>query len=290
MKIYILPVDKELQPHKQPFKYPKHNNFYGVEQDFYAFLTTHRQLLTTDENKADWHYLPIYWTRRHHNKGTSNAALKELQEKVDKIIVNSKKTFTICQYDDGPMVKLGKGQVFLSSRKSYVGLDIPLLSATHRFPLFKQSKKYLASFVGRFSTHPIRQRMAEKLSNRPGLFIKDGEISEGDFVKLILRSYVSLCPRGYGGSSFRFFESLQLGVVPLMIGNVDTRPFKEFIDWNAISFFARDENSALAILEKANLKQLLNMGQRALSFYRSDLDYGKWCKYVIMELKRRQSQ
>jgi hypothetical protein len=71
MKIYILPVRSIFQPKLSPIKYPLHNKDYGIEQDFLKFLYNRKNLITESLEEADWHYLPIFWTRWHlvHNYG-----------------------------------------------------------------------------------------------------------------------------------------------------------------------------------------------------------------------------
>ncbi|PKP56210.1 MAG: hypothetical protein CVT89_06595 [Candidatus Altiarchaeales archaeon HGW-Altiarchaeales-2] len=176
MKIYILPVDEQFRPKKSPFNYPPHTEDYFVEQDFYNYLLKNTEMITQNPAEADWHFLPIYWTRWHVIHDYAKTGLEELQQGVDKFILDDSKTFTICQYDDGPVVNLDKTTVFLSSRKTKEGIDIPLLCSPHKKPFFsfffKPSKKYFASFIGRLSTHPIRQEMAEQLKNRDDIYIK----------------------------------------------------------------------------------------------------------------------
>src|SRR5688572_20480413 len=114
MKIYLLPVDKKFQPEKQANIYPPHNDDFGVEQDFYQYLFNNRDLLTHNKDEADWHYLGIYWTRWHVNHTYGKEGLGELQNQVNSVILDDRKTFTICQYDDGPMANLGNSRIFLS--------------------------------------------------------------------------------------------------------------------------------------------------------------------------------
>lgn len=285
MKIYILPIDSKFQPKSQPFKYPKHNKDFGVEQDFYEYLTTQRNVITKELDKADWHYLPIYWTRWHLNHNYGKSGLDKLEEGVDNSMLNESKTFTICQYDDGPIANLGKTTVFLSSRKDENGIDMPLLSSPHKNPFFKSSKKYFASFVGRLKTHPIRQEMVEQLKNCENIYILDGNKGKKFFTKKILESYIALCPRGYGGSSFRFFEAMQLGVVPFLIGDIDTRPFKKFIKWDEVSFFSNSVSNLIEMLNSPNKPLLLSMGKKAEMIWKEKLTYRKWCQYIIKELE-----
>ena len=51
------------------------------------------------------------------------------------------------------------------------------------------------------------------------------------FKKTMLDSYFSICPRGFGPTSFRH-ESIANGVVPVYISNNHFLPFEEKIDWN----------------------------------------------------------
>ncbi len=284
MKIYILQVEKKFQPKHARFKYPRHNSDKGVEQDFLEYLYNNKKLLTDKPSLADWHYLPIYWTRWHLNHDYAKTGLKELQNAVNKYVINEKKTFTICQYDDGPVVDTGKTKLFLSSRKSKKGIDIPLLSSHHKLPFFKPKKKYRACFVGRLSTHPLRKKILEDLKKRKDVFIYDGIKSSHFFVKKMLASNIALCPRGYGGSSFRIFEAMQLGIVPFVIGDIDTRPFKKFIDWDKISLYSNSVDEVNHFLDSLSNSDLISMGKRASEIWRDELSYQKWCKYVIKEL------
>jgi len=291
MKIYILPVRKDFQPESQSLKYPRHNKDYGVEQDFYKYLLRHSELTVQKPEEADLYYLPIYWNRYYVNHAYGKSGWEELQQEVDRKVVDDRKTFTIYGYSRGPLVKLGRATVFLVSRRTKEGIDIPLLCSPHRVPLFnripllKPSKKYLASFIGRLSTHPIRQEMAKCLENRDDVYISEGNKGTRFFVKKMLESYIALCPRGAGGSSFRFFEAMQLGVVPFLIGDTDTRPFKEFINWDGVSFFSKSVSDLNDRLNSLQPFDLLSMGKRATRLWRQSLTYQKWCRYVIQELE-----
>jgi hypothetical protein len=148
-------------------------------------------------------------------------------------------------------------------------------------------KKYLASFIGRLATHPVRQRMAEVLKGRPDVKIVDGDQGSRAFVRMTMASFVALAPRGYGGSSFRFFEAMQLGVVPILIGEHDTRPFKSFIDWDRCSFYVPDPNNLPALLGSLSRADLLERGRAAARIYLSDIAYGSWCRFVVKEIEGR---
>jgi len=285
MKIYILPVNQSTQPSRQNNIYPAHNDDYGVEQDFFEFLCRNPKLLTDRVEEADWHYLPIYWTRWLVNHDYGKLGNNELQQYVDKALISPRKTFTICQYDDGPVVNLHGTTVLLSSRKTKVGIDIPLLSSAHKIPLFKPRKKYLASFIGRVSTHKIRAKISNIISGNDKCLFIDGDIGTKKYVSLMLKSYVALCPRGYGGSSFRFYESMQLGLIPFLIGDIDTRPFKKYIEWDKFSFYTDHPKKIMEIINKYADKELQEMGKIAKEVWDKDLSYQKWCNFVLKELE-----
>lgn len=286
MKIYLLPVPLDLQPKKQGFLYPKHNSDYGVEQDFYQFIQNHPECLTSDSIDADWHYLPVYWTRWHLQHDYGRAGINELQRFVNEVILDDVKTFTICQYDDGPIIDIGETLQFLASRKTDVGIDIPLLCDQHqkKVVIFKS---YLASFAGRINTHPIRNEMQQTLNDISDIYIADKDLDTADYVKLLSKSYIALAPRGYGGSSFRFYEAMQLGVVPALLGDIDTRPFKNFINWDQISFYASKPDELMRKIKMCTKGELKKMGKNASNVYFNELTYQKWPKWVLADLEKR---
>lgn len=283
MKIYLLPVNSSFQPElKNP--YPIYNKKFSLEKEFLNFLMSSKSLLTNDKKLADYFYLPIFWTNWlvQHDYGKNN--IEKLKDYVKKMDLDPRKTFTICQYGDGTIVNLGKTKVFLGSRKTKNGYDFPIVSLPHKEPFIKPRKKYLASFVGRLNTHPIREKMHEVLVNTKSVYIYSGSKSEKFFVRKILNSYLSLCPRGFGGTSFRFFESMQLGVVPILIGDIDTRPFKRQINWDEISFYVKKVEEIDKILNFPK-KKLIKMGTNAKKiWYEKFYNNRAWCKMVLKEL------
>lgn len=219
-------------------------------------MVNSQYLLTTNPDEADWHYLPVFWTRwRVNNKSLSH--VNELKKLVNEVIICDVKTFTICQHKDAPFVSLGKAVLFLASRKNNIGIDIPLLSSPHKLPKDIPDKRYFANFVGK-NNHALREEMFKKLKEYNNIFLKKGNESESYFVLKMLESYASLCPRGMGGSSFRLYEPLQIGTVPIVIGDIDIRPFKEFIDWEKVSLYTSNVNEVTKIFESK--EELLEMG------------------------------
>jgi hypothetical protein len=78
---------------------------------------------------------------------------------------------------------------------------------------------------------------------------------------------------------------MQLGVAPFLIGNIDTRPFKPFLDWDRVSLYARSVDEALGVLDSYTTEELLQFGERAKRVWKERLTFGRWCKYVFKELE-----
>ena len=295
MKIFMLGTPEIFQPETQSFKYPAHNKDYGIEQDFHVWLKKQKSIITNDPSEADWHYLPIYWTRWHinHNFAEHGAGLAELQAGVDKILINAQKTFTISQFDGGILIADDNITVFTGARTINKGIDIPILCSTHRKPPVPVKKRYLASFNGSFTTHPVRIEMEERFKANPDVLIQGGLPTRfykrwfwaKNFNLNTMASYVALCPRGTSCSSFRFFEAMQLGTVPCLIGDVDVRPFKKFIPWDEISYYAATVDELETMLKNVDNKEAIKKGKKAYQYWKNELFYQKWCKYVIMELE-----
>lgn len=294
MKVYILPIEKSLQPLNQNLLYPNHNRDYGVEQDFLKWLNTHAYLTTNNPDEADWHYLPVFWTRWHinHNFAANGEGLRELQAFVGQAIINSEKTFTITQFDGGTLIDLGETIEFTAAKTTNNGIDIPILCSLHKMPLFPVRKKFIASFNGSFDTHQIREEIRTRFTDDRSVNIAGNLTTrfykrwlQGKQFNLnILASYVALCPRGTSANSFRFFEAMQFGVAPCLIGDIDVRPFQKFINWNEMSYYVANVDELVFLLSNLNKRDALKKGGIAKSFFRKELYYQKWCSYVIKEL------
>lgn len=294
MQIYILTVPPIVQPKKQPFAYPSHNEDYGVEQDFLIWLKKHPELLTVHPQEADWHYLPVYWTRWHlnHHFAANGEGIEELQNYVNQVLLDDTKTFTVTQFDGGTLLKLGKTAEFTAARTENEGIDIPILCSPHQKPLFPTTKKYTASFNGSFTTHPIRKEIKNALEhdekiliggNLPTRFYKRWLLGK-QFNLNTMASYIALCPRGTSYNSFRFFEAMQLGVAPCLIGDRDVRPFQKYIPWDDYSYYAETADELKSLLLNLDRKEALVKGKAAFQFWKEELYYQKWCKYVIKVL------
>ena len=85
--------------------------------------------------------------------------------------------------------------------------------------------------------------------------------------KVLLDSRFSLCPSGTGPNSIRFWESLAVGTIPVLLSDYLELPFHE--DWNEAIVFA-SENDIESIEKKLNaisLDQEREMREKCLMIY-----------------------
>jgi hypothetical protein len=125
------------------------------------------------------------------------------------------------------------------------------------------------------------------------IYLKDWNISieknhQFDFIKLALQSKFSLCPRGYGRSSFRFFESILLGSIPIYIYDDENwLPYKELIDYSKFSIVLNSKNidSLPVILSKLSDIEITNM-QKELINHKKVFGLDFMCLYIINKLSK----
>lgn len=298
MRIHALPVGPEFQPATQ-YSVSSPLQARNVEQDFYEWLPT-SGFATSDPGEADWDYLPIFWGRFWCNHGFGAYGTDELQAETLRLVSRHRPTFTIadCAILHLLPQDLPNGfdfcglKVFSSSRRTESGsIDIPLLCLPHERVYSHEYKRWLASFVGNMGIMG-RPGMAEALSGRDDCFLQHADSDLELFENIMLGSYIALAPIGNSGASFRFYEAMQMGIVPYFIGWPDTRPFKNVIDWGSCSLHTESVDGLdSSLIELAsNLDRLLEMGREAKTIYDEHLAFGRWCQYAVACLPDRQKK
>lgn len=222
--------------------------------------------------KIDRIYLPIFWTNYYISKNYGNGDLTDLQKFLNSLD-RSKKYFTIVQYDDNILNEINDLDILIFSQggygknkeKSYV---IPLNCKCTFIP--NANKDILASFVGK-KTHAIRNEMFNVLHNKSQFFLSD-TLNYNEFQQIMCRSIFSLCPRGYGLTSFRIYESLCASSIPVYIYDEPFIPFKNkfsFEDIGILIHYSDISNIPNILLNKTNYEilQLRKNGEKILNEY-----------------------
>jgi len=292
--IYPIPVPDEFRPASQGYTMPPHcpPEGYGVEQDFDAWLRTQGELLT-DSAEADWLYLPVFWNRLFiatWKWAQDEAAIARCADWLAALrdsLGGFERVFTVCEWDlTTERQELGTDglTVFTAGRRDRAGLDIPLLCAPHGVPPVSYGKQYLASFVGNIGTSGWRQGMLEALEGYGGVLIEHAQKGPAYFCDVMTKSYVALAPRGHRGQSFRFYEAMDMGVAPVLIGDMDTRPFKNWVNWDSCSYYVPDASELPGFIDNLDLEDALRKGAEAARVYHECLRFGRWCMFVVPEL------
>jgi hypothetical protein len=117
-------------------------------------------------------------------------------------------------------------------------LPFPHVATNSRSPAARKDIWY--SFVGAGGTHPVRQALRSLPPRRDAVielrtgwhFDEEPRVRERQrrrYVDVLSRSRYSLCPRGTGVSTLRFWESLRAGAIPVLIADAMRLP--EPFDW-----------------------------------------------------------
>ena len=126
--------------------------------------------------------------------------------------------------------------------------------AQHNFSIDQNvSKKYLLTFIGRQSAS-VRHDIYQLIFERRDILIEDStsfnffakenteeKLSRQEYYyQKLLQSKFSLCPRGTGAASLRLFESMQLGVAPVILS--DAWIYPRGPKWSDFSIIIKEKN------------------------------------------------
>jgi hypothetical protein len=216
--------------------------------------------------------------------------MDDVQSYLDSLDRN-KKYFTVLQYDDGILQNIddldivvfcsgGGGQKNVPEKN--IGYPIPLVCQPREHINKNRDRDILCSFIGS-NTHPLRNLMTQKLNSLPGFDIVLSKISYDQFIDKMERSIFSLCPRGYGATSFRICESLQQGSIPIYVYDKDWSPWIDEFDFNEIGLKIHESQideipNMINSLTEEDLNRLRKNGEKIYNEY---FDY-KNCSIKII--------
>lgn len=232
--------------------------------------------------KSDREYIDIFWTNLFNNQVYLGNYYPNVQEELDNLS-KSKKYFTICQFDDGPLENFPDDTLIFSAggnREKGNIIPIPLICGQISKELIPQKEKTIfASFVGSRDTHPIRMDMCKHLSGKEGYEISAGNWSTTvpmdnfkRFLDITCSSKFALAPRGYGRQSFRMYEILQLGTVPVYVSDFHYLPWSDELDWNDFCVPVNEDeieeiDDILKSIDDVEYNKLLENGKKVYEEY-----------------------
>jgi hypothetical protein len=253
---------KQIFYHKTKVIYPPFKNGLYMEEYFF-----NKFIKENPQTKRK--YIPAFWT---------NFQIEDLFYSQKNIIQNYLNNwinknpsengyFTIVQHDDSVLLQLPKNTIIYGACSG--NIPLPLIyednnNTLENTPKLKfNQKQILCSFVGSITSNHVqpnvRASMVYYLKNNTNFLLNYNNqwtnnvniINQNNFINTTLNSKFSLAPRGYGRSSFRFFEILKLETVPIYIWNdIEWLPYKDEIDYSKFSI-------SINILEIHKLENIL---------------------------------
>jgi hypothetical protein len=241
----ILELSQVFRP-KTSHVYPPFKKGRYMEEFMYDYFISRQDIQTK------YIYIPIFWTNMQNHPAFSDKR-KSYQILFDEAIKDRDASyFTIVQHDDGCQLILPRNTIVFGACKGHVPLPLIYEDTTERLLRHPRViKDLLASFVGTYTTHPIRGKMYNALFGQNGIECRvkskwEKDVVEEDanaFLDLTSRSTFCLAPRGYGRSSFRFFEAMLLGAIPVYLwDDQEWLPYKDKIDYSAFSVSVREKD------------------------------------------------
>ena len=125
-------------------------------------------------------------------------------------------------------------------------IPIPHHSCNYDLEYVKEWKdrKYTFSFIGSFTTHPVRQKIYEHLKDRDDCLILDSGVwhfynnaekqteNKRRYIEVLGDTKYSLCPRGTGPSTIRIWEAMAMGSCPIILSDFLKMPLERHINSN----------------------------------------------------------
>ena len=239
MPLRILTIGKQFRP-GTPHVYPPFKKGRYMEEYCYDVLSSKK-----DDIQSDMVYLPIFWTNLQNHPGFAS-----MKSKYQIILDHALSSFpphtqymTIVQHDDGPQLKLPQHTIIFGACTGTIPLPLIYEDTTERLLSEPRCPKtQLASFVGTY-THPLREELFRTLQKDDivwnGKKVWSSSVKDQDatlFIEQTLQSRFCLAPRGYGRSSFRFFEAMLLDTIPVYVwDDIEWLPYREILDYSTFS-------------------------------------------------------
>jgi len=279
----IVQLGKQFRP-ATSHVYPPFKNGRYMEEYAYDYFISH-------SIETDYIYIPVFWTNLQNHPGFT-----DMKEKYNKLLKSAfakepyQRFFTIVQHDDGPALELPVGTLIFGACTGSIPLPLIYEDITERLVNeARLQKDIMASFIGSM-THPIRKKMIDTIHSyddiicqgKPEWSVYVSDNLADSFIHVTLRSKFCLAPRGYGRSSFRFFEAIQLDCIPVYFwDDICWLPYQEIIDYSTFSICIHEKNidKTYEILSSISNERYMEM-MNALKSVREIFSLKWMCNYI----------
>lgn len=225
-------------------------------------------------------YLPINWCGYfvNNNYGKARIPMQNLQRFVNGLDKN-KKWWTVTQYDLGILTDIsGLNIKVFGSGGGRIDFPIPLICKPHGRQ--ENERTIFANFIGSI-THPLRKEIVDIL---PGgdYYVSTDQHPINSFCDALSRSIYTICPRGFGLTSFRICEALEQGSIPVYIsdefiipGNIDFNEYGVLIPSDQVRNIDR-------ILKEITPEQISAKQEAGKQIYNEMFTF-EGCKKLILD-------
>lgn len=106
------------------------------------------------------------------------------------------------------------------------------------------------------------------------------------FKTFTAKSKFTLCPRGYGKTSFRLYEAMQLGSVPVYISDEHYLPWIDELDWNEFCVLIKPNQieQLKEILMSYSDEKINKMVKTAQELYHEYFSLDGVCSQIVSRL------
>jgi hypothetical protein len=292
MPLQILELGKQFRP-ATSVVYPPFKNGRYMEEYFYEYTINHKDTIESDRV-----YIPAFWTniQIHPNfqrmKENFNILLKRAYS-----LFEGSRFFTIVQADLGVELVLPKDTLVFGACFGNTPLPLIYEDTTNKLQSIPclEDRTILASFVGTYNTHTLRQKMFSLLGRKPNFKFSvrtewSNNIAQNladEFINTTLQSKFCLAPRGFGRSSFRYFEAMLLDTIPVYFwDDIEWLPYKDILDYTKFSVSIHSDNitKTAEILKEITLSKYNEMMEE-LKRVRHYFTLEGMSEYILQKIK-----
>lgn len=227
-------------------------------------------------------YIDVTWTNLYCNQRFEGIPFNEAKLQAElSLLPKNDKYFTVVQFDEGVLEKLPENTLVFGCCSG--NIPIPLTYESKYLDNIRKKtwkdKNIFCSFFGKH-THNVRHKLHEYVLSQKKedymYHLVSGPYNKEIYINSTISSKFVLCPRGFGRSSFRFFEVLKLGSVPVYIwDDINWLPFQDKIDHSRLAVVLNISqigllDSVLKSISEDRYSDMISYGEKVKDYFTYD--------------------
>jgi len=264
--------------------YPPYHEGAYIEEYFFNFF-----MENIDEfSKGERYFLPIWWTDLYIGNKHKDGSIQKYLDSLDKNL----KYFAVTQHDNAIQETYDLDLLHYSAGGKFGDKWLPLVCSPIKNPQ-SQPRDIFASFIGTLSHK--RQVMFQPLTSQPNKYVIGGrgfwraeipKSEEQQFMDVMGRSIFALCPRGFGATSFRMYEAMQFGTIPIYISDKHCLPWDDELDWSEFCVIVTPQqvNQLDTILGRFTQEEIQTMSNKVKELYPKYFSLEGMCNNILKRI------